>query len=720
MNRKPVKVPVILQMEAVECGAASLTMILAYYHKWVPLEKVRTDCGVSRDGSNALDIVKAARGYGLDVQAKRYTPERVREAAVFPCIIWWNAVHFVVLDGFTRKGDALINDPNYGRRKVSPAEFDRSYSMMCLQLSPGESFVADGRPEGILTFLRPRIHDNRRELALVMVTAVLSVLAGVIIPVFSHVYSDDILTGGNDEWLKGFLLLFGILILYQLAAQAFHVCKIMGVTGKIAVASNADFLWHLLHLPMEFFSQRTSGDLSRRQSENDQVAATLVSQLAPIFIQIILLVFYLAVMLNYSIALTGLGLAAAAVNFLIVRYVGRRQQETSRLQLRDEGKASAVLASGIDMIETIKASGAENGYFERWSGYQASASRSKVSFAKINEFLSPLPSLVQQISNSLVLILGAILIIKGHMTAGIFLAFQSLLSAFLNPVNQLFSAGQNFQQMRSDMERIQDVMKYPACQNLENEDEADRILHGVRKLSGEVVLDSVTFGYAKLGEPLIRDFSLKLAPGSRVALVGGSGSGKSTIARLISGLYEPWSGTITFDGLERADIPRSVFTSCLSVVDQDVILFADTVENNIKMWDETISDASMFRAAKDAGIHDSILKRRNGYHYVLDENGSDLSGGERQRIEIARVLAGNPSIVILDEATSALDAKTEFEVSEAIRRRGITCILVAHRLSTIRDCDEIIVLKDGKVVERGTHDELMKADGMYRLLVTTE
>ena len=730
MSQKPVKVPVILQMEALECGAASLAMILAYYHKWIPLEKVRTDCGVSRDGSNAANIAKAARHYGLEVQGKKYSLKRIREAATFPCIIWWNANHYVVLDGF-HNGKAFINDPASGRRSVTDEEFDRSYTMLCLQFKPGPSFKPEGKREGIWPFLAERIRNSRKELIVIMVTAVLAVLAGVVVPVFSQVYSDNILSGDNIAWLPGFLVLFGIIIFYQLTAQVFHICKIIRVTGKVAVTSNASFLWHILRMPMEFFSQRTAGDLSRRQGENDQVASILVSQLAPVFIQMILLVFYLVVMLQCSVQLTIVGLVTVAINLVVVRNVSQKLLENSRVQLRDEGKAAAVLVSGIDMIETIKASGAENGYFERWSGCQASANASKVKTAGVNEFLSPLPGLVQQISNVIVLSMGAVLIIEGHLTAGIFLAFQSLMSSFLNPVNQLLAAGQNIRQMRSFMERISDVMKYPCQPGLE--DEADEkahpeknmpsieeeILSGVEKLNGEVDISHITFGYSRLAEPLIRDFSLHIKPGARIALVGSSGSGKSTIAKLVSGLYEPWEGSITYDGKARQEIPRPVFTGSLSVVDQDVVLFADTIENNIKMWDTSISNTDMIRAAKDAGIHDDILQRKGGYGSVLEEGGSDLSGGQRQRIEIARVLAGNPSVVIMDEATSALDAKTEFEVSEAVRARGITCIIVAHRLSTIRDCDEILVLKNGEVTERGTHQELMANGGYYKELVTS-
>lgn len=718
-QKKPIRVPVILQMEALECGAASLAMILAYYRRWVPLERMRIDCGVSRDGSNAANVAAAARIYGMEVKSRSYGPTLIKKMATFPCIIWWNYNHFVVLDGFT-KNKAVLNDPAMGRVSVSMEEFDASYSGLCLLMSPGEKFEPGGKPKSIWTFFKDRIQGNLSALVLIMIAATLAALAGVIIPVFSRVYSDRILAGDNPDWIVGFLLLFGAMVVFQFICQAFQAISVLRVTGKMAAMSNASFLHHLLWMPIEFFSQRLAGDLSSRQGENDNVAKTMTSQLAPTVIQIVLLVFYLVIMLQYSSLLTVIGIVTVIVNFYVSRVIANKRMEISRVQLRDDGKVTATTMSGIDMIETIKAAGAEDGFFERWSGYQASANRSEVAFGHVNQFLGPLPTLVQQASSVMVLSMGTWLIISGHMTAGVFLAFQAMMTAFLNPVNQLIAAGQSIQQMRSSMERIEDVMKYPADQQAELDDECGDVLAGARKLSGRIDIDHITFGYSRTAEPLIRDFSLHISPGSRVALVGGSGSGKSTIGKLISGLFDPWEGSITFDGKTRHEIPRAIFTGSLSVVDQEVVMFADTIENNICMWDSTIEDYDVILAAKDAKIYDDIMRHPKGFHHRLDEGGRNVSGGQRQRMEIARVLAGDPSIIIMDEATSALDAQTEFEVSEAIRARGITCIIVAHRLSTIRDCDEIIVLDQGRVAERGTHEELLRNGGLYNELVTTE
>ncbi len=718
-NRKIVHTPVILQMEALECGAACLTMILAYYKKWIPLEVVRSDCGISRDGSNAMDVYNAAAAYGLTGRAKRLGGVILPQVAQYPCILWWNNNHFVVCNGV--RGDKYyLNDPASGRVTVDKETFLQCYSGIYMYFEPGPSFSADGKKKSTWSFFRERIAGNKPALFLVLLTALCTALAGIAIPGFSRVYTDRILSGQGSDLVNGFLILFGVVIAFLLISQIFHIIMISRVTGKMAVTSNAGFLWHILRMPMEFFAQRRPADLTSRQLSNDTVASTLVGMLTPTVIQLVLLVFYLVFMIRYSWILTLVGLVTTALNLLISRWIMKKSIDLSKLQIRDEREVSNATVSGIDMVETIKASGAEKGFMERWSGLYASANKSRDEMNRHSRFLTPLPGLLQNISSTVVLCMGAVMIINQYMTAGAFLAFQAMLSAFNNPVNSLLAAGQSIREMRSDMERIDDVMKYPVRITKEEEHTSEEVLQNAAKLSGNVVLDHVTFGYAKLRDPILKDFSLSLNPGDRVALVGSSGSGKSTIAKLIAGLYDPWSGSITFDGKGFREIPRQVFTSSLAVVDQEITIFADTVENNIKMWDSTIPDESITRAAKDAGIHEELLTRAGGYKGFLEEDGKDLSGGQRQRIEIARALADDPAIIVLDEATSSLDAKTEYEVAEAIRKRGITCIIVAHRLSTIRDCDEILVLDQGQVVQRGTHEQLIAQDGLYKRLITME
>ena len=712
------KVPVVMQMEALECGAASLTMILAYYGKWIPLEQVRADCGVSRDGSNAKNVLKAARSYGLTAKGYRYEPEELKKNGKFPCIIHWNFNHFVVLDGF--KGNkAVLNDPAKGTYTVSMETFDNSFTGICLMFEPSETFEPGGKPKSMVAFAKEKMKGAGVAVAFTIITTIITSLIGIINPAFSRIFIDRLLTGQNPEWFMPFIWALTALSAVQIIIFFIEAIFKARISAKIDAVGSTTFMWKVLRMPMEFFSQRMAGDIQLRKGSNASVAGTLVDTLAPLLIQACMMVFYLVVMIRYSLLLTLVGIGSILINMLMSRIISAKRVNITRVSMRDSGKLAGATVAGIEMIETIKASGAENGFFEKWAGYQASVNTQKVKFAKLNQYLGMIPSLVSTLTNTAVLIIGVYLTMEGSFTVGMVMAFQGFLGSFIAPATQLISAGQTLQEMRAEMERIEDVMKYPTdviCDQTSDMDEDAEF----DKLSGNVEMRNVTFGYSRLGEPLIRDFNLTLRPGSCVAFVGTSGCGKSTLSKLISGLYQPWSGEILFDGKPMTKIDRSVFTGSLAVVDQDIILFEDTIANNIKMWDSSIEDFEMIMAARDAQLHEDIMQRDGGYNYKLTEGGKDFSGGQRQRMEIARVLAQDPTIIILDEATSALDAKTEYEVVKSIKDRGITCIVVAHRLSTIRDCDEIIVMDHGNVVERGTHDELYALDGFYTKLVTSD
>lgn len=720
--KKPVtkgaaRVPVVMQMEALECGAASLTMVLAYYGKWIPLEKVRQDCGVSRDGSNARNLLMAARSYGLKAQGYRFEPEDLKAGGEFPCIIHWNFNHFVVLCGF-KGGCAVINDPARGTVKVPMETFDKAFTGVCLMFEPDEGFEPGGKPKSVMAFARERLRGAGGAVAFVVLTSLITALIGVINPAFTRIFYDRLLTGQNPEWFIPTIAAMSALAAVQLIVAAAEAICSLRINGKLAVIGSTTFLWQVLRMPMEFFSQRMAGDIQQRQGDNASIANSLVSTLAPLALQTVMMVFYLVVMIRYSWQLTLVGVASIVIDAAMSRVISAKRVNITRVQMRDQGKLSSTAVAGIEMIETIKASGTENGYFARWAGFQASVNTQKVRYERLNAYLGMIPTLVTTLTNTVVLAMGVWYAMEGSFTVGMITAFQAFLAAFTAPATALVYAGQTMQEMRTRMERVEDVMQYPVDVREEQDDDAGE--SGYAKLTGEVELRNVTFGYSRLAPPLIEDFSMHVRPGSTVAFVGESGCGKSTLSKLISGLYKPWSGEILFGGVPQSDIPRSVFTGSLAVVDQDIILFEDTIANNIKMWDSTIEDFEMIMAARDARLHEDIMQRDGGYQYRITEGGKDFSGGQRQRMEIARVLAQDPTIIIMDEATSALDARTEFEVVNAIRDRGITCIVIAHRLSTIRDCDEIIVLDHGKVAERGTHDELMALCGAYTRLVTSE
>ena len=716
-TNKVAKVPVIMQMEALECGAASLAMILAYYDKWIPLEQVRSDCGVSRDGSNAANVLRAARSYGLVAKGYRYEPEELKKYGKFPCIIHWNFNHFVVLDGF-KKDKAVLNDPAKGNYTVSMKTFDESFTGICLIFEPGENFEPSGKPRSMLAFSIERMKGSGVAVAFVILTSIISNLIGIINPAFSRIFLDRVLTGQNPEWCMPLLIALAIVGIIQVIVTWISAVYSLKINGKMDAVGNTTFMWKILRMPMEFFSQRMAGDILQRQSSNSNIAKAVVSIFAPLLLNTVMMIFYLVVMIRYSLLLTLIGVFSIVLNFFVARIISKKRINITRVQMRDAGKLAGTTIAGIEMIETIKASGAEDGFFEKWAGYQASVNTSQVKYAKLNQYLGIIPTFVSSMTNTVILMLGVFLVIQGKFSIGMVMAFQGFLGSFQAPATSLIQAGQSIQEMRTEMERIEDVMKYPTDVEYKDDDKDDEVEY--TKLKGNIELNNITFGYSKLGQPLIKDFNLNIKPGQRIALVGGSGSGKSTIAKLIAGLYKPWSGEIKFDGKLMSEIDHEVFTGSLAVVDQDIILFEDTIANNIKMWDKSIEDFEMIMAARDAQIHEDIMQRENGYDYKILEGGKDFSGGQRQRLEIARVLAQDPTIIILDEATSALDAKTEYDVVKAIKDRGITCIVVAHRLSTIRDCDEIIVLNYGEVVERGTHQELMKKDGLYTKLISSE
>lgn len=709
------KVPVVIQLEALECGAACLCMILAYYNKWIPLEQVREDCGVSRDGSNAKNILKAARFYGLEAKGYRYEPETLKERGSFPCIIHWNFNHFVVLKGF-RGGKAHLNDPAKGDYSISMEEFDKAFTGICLQFNPTDAFVPSGKPKSMFAFAAKRLKGTGVAVAFTVLTAVITSLLGMVQQGFSRVLIDHLLSGTDPSWAKPFLIILALFSVVQIIISSLQSFYTLRINGKMAAVGNATYMWKILRLPMRFYSQRMAGDIQGRQATNAGIANTLINTFAPLVLNVVLLIVYFVVMLRFSVILTIVGLATLLINLFVSSFISKKRINITRVSTRDNAKLASATIAGIEMIETIKASGAESGYFKKWSGYQASVNTQQMKFLKINQYLGMIPQFLATIANDAVLILGVWLTMQGQFTVGMIMAFQGFLTSFMAPATTMIGAGQTLQEMRTQMERVDDVMEYP-----EDEVFSDKeIDETISKLSGNIELKNIKFGYSPLANPLIENFSMTVTPGKSVAIVGSSGSGKSTISKLVAGLYKPWEGEILFDGKPMNQISKNIFRSSVAVVDQDIILFEDTISNNIKMWDDSIEDFEVILAARDAQIHDDIMQRPKGYQYKLIEGGKDFSGGQRQRIEIARALAQDPTVIILDEATSALDAQTEYEVVKAIRNRGITCIVVAHRLSTIRSCDEIIVMEKGVIKDRGTHKELMETSKIYRDLVSAE
>ncbi|MGM9699101.1 MAG: NHLP family bacteriocin export ABC transporter peptidase/permease/ATPase subunit [Prevotella sp.] len=712
MKSKTVKnVPVIMQMETVECGAAALSMLLAYHGKWVSLEQLRTECGVSRDGCNARNIVMAARNYGMDAHGWRADIESLEKMA--PAIIHWNFNHFVVFKGFS-KGLAFINDPAAGSMAVSMTDFRRSYTGIAITAEPGSAFEPSGHQTSIFHYIRENIKGVSDAFIFTLVMGTLMAFVGLLYPLFSQVFLDGIITGKNDEWTIPFFVAMGGLVFFHFVLALLDNVFGRRFSGSMSLKGNARFLWHALNLPIEFYSQRYVGDIVQRQSLNETITTTLVMILAPYAVNVLLLMMYVLLMAKYSIPLTVMGLLVVALNMYVVVKERELRNNLSRALEQSEGRFYGITMSCIDNIESIKAAGAERGFFEFWAGNFARRNNQEVAMQRRTFY----PYIFGHLANSLVLILGAALILNGEFSIGMLMAFQGFMSEFMKPAMGLMTGSTTVIELRSQMERIDDVLAYPIQKRKsEMPTGEEESVPSQMKLGGELELRNVTFGYNPTAEPLITDFSMKLSPGHSVAIVGASGCGKSTIAKLVSGLYAPWSGQILFDGRDIGEVSHDEFVNSVAVIDQNVVLFNDTISENLKMWDHSVEDFTMTMACIDAGIRDDIISRPRGFNTRLVKGGGNFSGGQRQRMEIATALAREPVILVLDEATSALDTVMERDVMQSIRQCGASIIVIAHRLSTVRDCDEIIVMDKGHIVQRGTHEELIAQEGHYRMLM---
>ena len=711
------KTPLVMQLEALECGAASLAMVMGYYDKWISLEQLREDIGVGRDGSNAKSIVATARKYGFKTEGYLYSVETLMEKGVFPAIIHWNKAHFVVLNGFSKnKKYAYINDPSKGEVKLKIADFEKSYSGVYLKIIPDENFVPSGKRRSMFEFAKKRLVHAKAAVIFFSIITIVFYLVILFDPIVRQSFVDKILSGSNPEWLTPFILVVAGIGLGQIIVTIIHQIYSLKIYGKLAYEGNATFMWKILKLPISFFSQRMVGDIQERKDSNARIAETIVNVFAPLILNSVIIIVYLALMMSRNYILTLIGVSFATLNVIVSQLLVKKRINIQRVLSRDSAMLTAATSKGIEMIETIKSSGAEEAYFDQWLVYKDAVSNNKRKLALIRNAFGIIPGIFFMAINYSVLFLGVAFTIQGQFTIGGVLAFQGLLLGFMTPMMSVSTSGQTLQETRTEMERVEDVMNYEDDPNVVKEVPKT----SDEKIKPNIEISHLTFGYNKLKDPLIKDFYLSIQEGEKIAFVGATGCGKSTLAKLISGLYLPWSGDILYDGKKIIDINRETFTDSVAVVDQDVFLFEDTMMNNLKMWNKSIKDEDVFKACKDAQIYDQIMARPGEFEYRVLEGGKNLSGGEKQRIEIARALARNPSVLIMDEATSALDARTEDKIIQAIKERGITCIIIAHRLSTIRDADKIIVLSKGRVVEVGNHDSLLKKEGYYYNLVTKE
>jgi NHLM bacteriocin system ABC transporter peptidase/ATP-binding protein len=722
-------------MEAVECGAAALAMVLGYYGRIVSLEELRVACGVSRDGTKASNIVKAARSYGLIAKGFSKQPGDLASLPM-PAIVFWNFNHFVVVEGFAR-GKVYLNDPAVGPRVVTEAEFGEGFTGVVLVFEPGPEFKRGGARPGLVGPLRKRLEGSELGLLYVVLASLALALPGLVVPVFTQVFVDYVLVRDMQSWVGPLLLGMAVTAVLRGVLTWLQRRSLLRLETKLALTSSYRFFRHVLRLPIEFFTQRYGGEIGSRVEMNDRIAQLLSGDLAANLLNVLMAGFYAALMLCLDPLLTLVGVAITGLNVLALRYVSRARRDVNMRLLQERAKLVGTSMSGLQTIETLKATGSESDFFSRWAGYLAKVLAADQKMSVYTLALGAVPPLLATLNTVAILGLGTLRVMDGGMTVGMLVAFQSLMVSFAEPVNELVRLGGTLQEVEGEMTRLDDVLRHPTDPLVEetrklpegrgekapSSSTASSLMPPTSfpvKLSGRLELLGITYGYSRLDPPLIQDFNLSMMPGTRVALVGFSASGKTTMAKLISGVYQPWSGEILLDGRPRAEVPRLVVTNSLAMVDQDFFLCAGTVREVLTMWDATVPEEDMVRAAMDACIHEDITARLGGYDSKVEEGGINFSGGQRQRLEIARALVGNPTLLVLDEATSGLDPVTEKQIDDNLRRRGCTCVIVAHRLSTIRDCDEILVLDRGQIVQRGTHETLQRQDGLYRRLIAEQ
>ncbi|BAY28956.1 ABC transporter-related protein [Nostoc carneum NIES-2107] len=834
LQRNKVRTPIILQMEAVECGAASLGIILSYYGRIVPLAKLREECSISRDGSKAFNIIQVARSYGLNAKGLKLPLEKL-QTLHFPYIIFWNFNHFLVVEGIGKKR-VYLNDPATGRRSISLDEFNKAYTGVVLRMEPGENFHKGGKRTNIISALISRLKNSWGTILFCLLAGLLLTIPRLAVPGFSQVFVDEILIQERQEWLRPLLL--GMLLTAVLRAllAKLRLTYLRRLMVKLSVSMSGNFLWHILRLPVGFYAQRYAGEISSRVQINDTVAEILSGRLATTVIDAVMMVFYLLIMIQYNSLLSAIAVGFAVINILALQLISQTRVDANFRLAQEYGKVFGVAVSGIQTIETVKASGLESDLFAKFAGYYAKALNAQQELGLQTQILTTLPTILTALTTASILVVGGLEVMNGKLSIGMLVAYQSLTLSFLEPVNSLLNFGSTLQDLEASLNRLDDVLQNPIDPQVEQDklrnqqirrweevhtsaskadvspseaqvsplkaqaspskaqalpskadasplkaqvspskaqalpSKADAsplkaqvspskadgspskaqvspskahtspsevqispskaqvspfkadispILYSP-KLHGYIELRNVTFGYNRLEPPLIENLSLTVKPGERIAFVGKSGSGKSTIAKLICGLYEPWEGEIYFDGIPRQQIPRSVLANSVAMVEQDIFLFAGTIRENLTLWDATVPEVDLIQACEDAAINDLILSLPNKFDAELIEGGMNISGGQRQRLEIARALIKNPQVLVLDEATSALDAETELIIDQNLRRRGCSCMVIAHRLSTIRDCHEIIVLDRGKIAERGTHQELWDLGGIYARLIQTE
>ena len=710
------KIPITIQMQPGENGAAALCMLLGYYRRFVPMSEMRDKCVSSRNGSSPEQIIKAAESYDLAGEYVQADADEVFNQK-FPLIVHWKKRYYTLIKSV--KGDIVtVIDPSRGEYKLKKDKFISLYSGGYFKFEKTADFKTGGHRESLVGLLRPRLRNIRKALVFLFVLSLLCILLDLTLSKFQKNFLDEIIGADNEMSAEDYFYL-GTLYLVMVFFTIFSLLKtalVLQTSRKTSAASGSRLFKKMFGQPLKFFEQYSAGELMTRIENNVQLDNSIMQSLVPRFIDVFMTVFYFLMLISYNAVIALVCLGIEIIYLIISIQFQNRNAIAARSMATSTGSLNTSVLNGMNMIDTIKSTGAERSFYNIWYSSQSQFNENKMTRFKITAMTTLINSLHNSALTIVQLFLGAYFIRHGHFTLGTMALFQTVLNNMRNSLNNCLNSVNTLQSMRTNIERVNDINERETREPIPLDMSDD----SVDKLDGSIEVNHICYRYNSGDELAVNDVSLKVGRGQMVALVGSTGCGKSTLLKIMADLYEAESGEVLYSGKKRSEIPDVVFHSSITTVDQETVVFEDSIFSNIKMWDETIEDYEVLVASKDAQIHDRISRERDGYSATMLENGKNFSGGELQRLELARALSHEPTMLFLDEFTSALDALTEDKVIKSIRDKKTTCVIVAHRLSTIVDCDRIYVMDHGKVVEEGTHDELYKLCGLYKKLIGSQ